>query len=125
MKPNKEEHKERLRKRYAESGFKGFHDYEILELALSYCQPHKDTNAQAKCLTKLLVSVAVIFNAYKNGYVEVKTSDYALDTAKERISYAINGITKADFRRDARQNKTCNQCDWKDLYPKRKGFRYN
>ena len=59
----------------------------------------------------------------KNDRVEVLTSDYALDLAREQISYAITGITKADFKRDARKNDICKNCDWKNICPKRNGYR--
>ncbi len=59
----------------------------------------------------------------KNERIKVPTTDYALNTAKERISYAISGITTGRFKRDARQNKTCKSCDWCDICPKRKGYR--
>ena len=59
----------------------------------------------------------------KNDRVSVQTSPAAIDTAREEISYALNGITKASFRRDARQDKLCKSCDWCTFCPKRKGFR--
>ena len=46
-------------------------------------------------------------DATKNERLEIGTSDYAIDTAKEQISYAIGGITQMDFKRDARKDKTC------------------
>ncbi len=60
----------------------------------------------------------------KNDRQAVITSPEALDTAREELSYAINGVTKANFKRDSRQNKTCKVCDWCDLCPKRKGFKH-
>lgn len=45
-----EGHRERLRKRFRISGFEGFHDYEILELLLTYVIPRKDTKPVAKAL---------------------------------------------------------------------------
>lgn len=59
----------------------------------------------------------------KNERLAVQTSASALDTAKEELSFAINGITKANFRRDARQDKICKSCDWCNMCPKRKGYR--
>lgn len=43
-----EEHRERLRQRFEKSGFQGFHDYEVLELLLTYVIPRKDTKPVAK-----------------------------------------------------------------------------
>lgn len=62
-------------------------------------------------------------DASKNERLEIGTSDYALDMAKEQISHAIKGITNMDFKRDARKDKTCKFCDWKHICPKRNGFK--
>lgn len=59
----------------------------------------------------------------KNERLAVQTAPAALETAKEELSFALQGITKATFKRDARQDKICKGCDWCDLCPKRKGFR--
>ena len=59
----------------------------------------------------------------KNERLAVQTSSAALETAKEELSFAIHGITKAIFNRDARQNKICTSCDWCNICPKRKGYR--
>jgi DNA helicase-2/ATP-dependent DNA helicase PcrA len=59
----------------------------------------------------------------KNERLAVQTSPAALETAKEELSYALQGITKATFKRDARQDKICNSCDWCNMCPKRKGYR--
>jgi CRISPR/Cas system-associated exonuclease Cas4 (RecB family) len=59
----------------------------------------------------------------KNERLSVQTAPAALETAKEELSFALQGITKATFKRDARQNKVCTSCDWCMICPKRKGFR--
>jgi DNA helicase-2/ATP-dependent DNA helicase PcrA len=59
----------------------------------------------------------------KNERLSVQTSPEALETAKEELSFAIRGITKADFKRDARQDKICKSCDWCNLCPKRARYR--
>lgn len=59
----------------------------------------------------------------KNERLAVQTAPAALETAKEELSFAIQGITKATFKRDARQNKICKSCDWCNMCPKRKGYR--
>ena len=43
-------HRERLRQRYLSSGYKGFFDYEILELILTFVIPQKDTKDISKNL---------------------------------------------------------------------------
>lgn len=59
----------------------------------------------------------------KNERLAVQTSPAALETAKEELSFAIQGITKANFKRDARQDKICKGCDWCNMCPKRKGYK--
>jgi len=45
-------HRERLREKYSRSGFESLHDYEQLELLLSYIIPRKDVKPIAKSLIK-------------------------------------------------------------------------
>lgn len=59
----------------------------------------------------------------KNARLAVQTAPVALETAREEIAFAIKGITKADFKRDARQDKLCKSCDWCNICPRRKGYR--
>jgi len=59
----------------------------------------------------------------KNQRLQIGTSEHALETAREQIAYAVSGITQMDFRRDARNNNKCQTCDWKNICPKRNGFR--
>ncbi len=59
----------------------------------------------------------------KNERLAVQTSPAAIETAKEQLSFALKGITSADFKRDARQDKLCKSCDWFNICPKRNGFR--
>ena len=43
-------HRQRLRQRYRKSGLKGFHDYEVVELLLTYAVPRRDVKPIAKHL---------------------------------------------------------------------------
>lgn len=52
LRTNHEGHRERLRHRFEKSGFQGFHNYEVLELLLTYVIPLKDTKPTAKELIK-------------------------------------------------------------------------
>jgi len=47
-KPHYFGHRERLRKRFKKSGAEGFHDYELLELLLTYGIPRRDVKPIAK-----------------------------------------------------------------------------
>ena len=56
-------HRERLRQRFAVAGFEGFHDYEIVELLLTYAVPRIDVKPIAKRLLKRFDTLAGIFDA--------------------------------------------------------------
>ena len=45
-------HRSRLRQKYISSGVEGFHDYELIELLLTYAIPQKDVKPIAKDLFK-------------------------------------------------------------------------
>jgi len=56
-------HRQRLRDRFAQRGFDGFHDYEVLELLLSYALPRIDVKPLAKRLLKQFKTLAGVFDA--------------------------------------------------------------
>ena len=56
-------HRQRLRQRFAKSGFEGFHDYEILELLLTYAIPRVDVKPIAKSLLQAFGTLAGVFDA--------------------------------------------------------------
>jgi len=51
-KPHHIEHRQRLKNKYLAAGLEGFHDYEIMELLLTYGIPQKDVKEPAKNLIK-------------------------------------------------------------------------
>ena len=65
-------HRERLRERFIKSGFNGFHDYEVLELLLTYCLPRKDTKPIAKDLLKRFKSINKILSADEQELKSIK-----------------------------------------------------
>jgi len=56
-------HRDRLRRRFAAHGFDGFHDYEVLELLLTYAIPRVDVKPIAKQLLKVFGTLAGVFDA--------------------------------------------------------------
>ncbi len=56
-------HRARLRARFAAHGFEGFHDYEVLELLLTYAIPRCDVKPIAKRLLKTFGTLAGVFDA--------------------------------------------------------------
>jgi DNA repair protein RadC len=65
-------HRERLRKKYASSGVNSLHDYEIVELLLTYAIPQKDVKPLAKDLMNRFNNFAGIIDAPLNELVKVK-----------------------------------------------------
>jgi len=59
-------HRSRLRKRFLESGFEGFLDYEIIELLLTLGTPRRDCKDLAKLLMEKYGRVMDIFYANPN-----------------------------------------------------------
>ncbi|MDO9463920.1 MAG: DNA repair protein RadC [bacterium] len=62
-KPDYLGHRQRIREKYLKSGFGNWHDYEILELILTYAISRKDTKPIAKALLKKFKSVRGVFDA--------------------------------------------------------------
>lgn len=65
-------HHKRLRERFNKSGLDGFHDYEVLELLLTYVFPNRDTKLIAKDLLERFKTLAGVFSAEKEELREVK-----------------------------------------------------
>ena len=65
-------HRQRLRRKFGKSGFKGFHDYEVLELLLTYVIPRKDTKETAKQLIKRFGHIPGVLSASVKELAEVK-----------------------------------------------------
>jgi len=56
-------HRQRLRQRFSDRGFDGFHDYEVLELLLTYAIPRVDVKPIGKRLLKIFGTLAGVFDA--------------------------------------------------------------
>lgn len=70
-KPGYLEHRKRLRERFRKNGTEGMHDYEILELLLTYAVPRKDIKPRAKELIKRFGSLAGVLDAGQKELEEV------------------------------------------------------
>jgi DNA repair protein RadC len=95
-----EGHRERLRQRFINTGFEGLHDYEIIELLLTYAIPRKDTKPIAKALIERFKTLKNVLDAPiddlgkvegmgKNSAVYIKmmremVTQYFKDRAKEQ-----------------------------------------
>ena len=67
-----EGHRKRLRERYRKSGLKGFHDYEFIELLLTYAIPQRDVKPLAKELISNFGGIRGIFDASLEALSSVK-----------------------------------------------------
>jgi len=56
-------HRQRMRKRYRQSGLDAFHDHEVLELLLYYCYPRQDTNPIAHKMLNEFKTLQNLFEA--------------------------------------------------------------
>ena len=70
--PHYKDHRQRLKKKFSESGVDAFHDYEVLELLLSYAIPLKDVKPLAKELISTFGSLKGIMDAEKDSLEKVK-----------------------------------------------------
>jgi DNA repair protein RadC len=61
--PHYKDHRQRMKKKFAESGIDAFHDYEVLELLLSYAIPRKDVKPLAKKLLHEFGSLKSVVDA--------------------------------------------------------------
>ena len=62
-KPHYSGHRQRLRDRFAMTGFSGFNDYEALEMMLFYAIPRRDVKPIAKSLIKKFGSLRGVLDA--------------------------------------------------------------
>ena len=65
-------HRERLKQKFLQSGFSGFHDYEIIELILFNAIPRIDVKPLAKLLLKTFGTIAKIFTASQKDIMAIK-----------------------------------------------------
>ena len=65
-------HHKRLRERFIKSGLDGFHDYEVLELLLTFVFPNRDTKPIAKDLLAKFKTLAGVFGAEKEELQGIK-----------------------------------------------------
>jgi len=65
-------HRQRLRERFAQNGFEGFHDYEVLEFLLTYIFRQGDVQPIAKDLIKRFGSFSKVLDAKTDEIKEVK-----------------------------------------------------
>lgn len=71
-KPHYLGHRERLRERFHKAGAEGLHDYELLELLLTYAIPQKDVKETAKTLRNRFGGLSGVLDASQKELEAVK-----------------------------------------------------
>jgi DNA repair protein RadC len=104
-------HRQRIKSKFRESGISGWHDYEILELILSYAIPRKDTKPIAKNLIEKFENLNNVINADIKDLIEVKGisehtaifihlfKDISLKLLEKKM-YTINLVSSPDTAYD-------------------------
>ena len=86
-----EGHRDRLRKKFLNSGFTGFSEHEIVELLLTFSIPRKDVKGTAKRLLQTFGSLMGIFDADVSDVVQVKGIGQSTAVAL-KIIRAVNSL---------------------------------
>jgi len=84
-------HRKRLRTRFAGNGFEGFHDYEVLELLLTYAVPRVDLKPVAKRLLAAFGTLAGVFDAPVTELAQVPGMG-------EKAAVFLNVVKQAELR---------------------------
>jgi DNA repair protein RadC len=71
MSTDAEGHRQRLRERFENSGFEGFHDHEVLELLLTFVIPRRDVKPVAKELLRQFSNLSAVFDAPRERLQEI------------------------------------------------------
>lgn len=93
-------HRERLRERFEKGGFTGFHDYEVLELLLTFIFRQGDVKPLAKELIKTFGSFSKVLDASVTELENVKgmgkASALSLHAFRETMAYYFQNHATAD-----------------------------
>ncbi len=88
-----EGHRKRLLKRFETQGVQGFHDYEIIEILLTYVIHRKDTKPIAKELLKRYRTIGALLNAPQAQLMEVpgvgRRAAQLLSLVREVATYCL------------------------------------
>jgi DNA repair protein RadC len=101
-KPSYIGHRQRIKEKYRKSGIKGWLDYEVLELALSYAVPRKDTKPIAKELLSRFKTINAILDTEAKELMQIRgVSDHTalfIKLLKEiSVLYLEKGLQKKDL----------------------------
>lgn len=94
-------HRERLRAKYLEKGYKSFQDYEVLEFLLTFVRHRIDTKPIAK---KLLEKYGTLEEVFKADYEELKKISGVGDITSIFLNF-IGDVAAFSFEDKARKEK--------------------
>lgn len=93
-------HRERLRERFEKGGFTGFHDYEVLEMLLTFIFRQGDVKPLAKELIKTFGSFSKVLDASVEELENIKgmgkASALSLHAFRETMSYYFQNHATVD-----------------------------
>jgi DNA repair protein RadC len=100
-KPDHHEHRKRLRERFQRGGAAGLHNYELLELLLTYAVPRVDVKPPAKALLKRFRTLSGVLDASQTELESVRglggTSAVLIRLVKQLLSgYLEEQIQRRD-----------------------------
>lgn len=95
----KKGHRQRLRERFAKSGFEGFHDYEVLEFLLTFIFRQGDVKPIAKALITEFGSFSAVLDASESKLSKVKgmgeNSSLALVAMRNALKYYFTDLAES------------------------------
>ncbi|MBI4063896.1 MAG: DNA repair protein RadC [Elusimicrobia bacterium] len=97
-------HRQRLRQRFLETGTKGFQDYELLELMLTYVIPQRDLKPLAKELIVRFGSLKKVLDA---SYVEL-TGVKGIGSKAATMLVSLRSLMERYFEEKAKESELLN-----------------
>ncbi len=105
MEKSCEGHRERLRKKYLQGGYLAFHEYEILELFLTYAIPRRDTKPIAKELIEKFGDLDGVVSASIEELVEVSGVKEGSAVFLKLLGDTAKNLYKGDIKKEGIQLK--------------------
>lgn len=98
-----EGHRERLRQKYLQGGYLAFHEYEILELFLTYAIPRRDTKPMAKELIERFGNLDGVVSATVEELSEVSGIKEGSAVFLKLLGDVAKNLYKGDMKREGIQ----------------------
>lgn len=100
-----EGHRERLRQKFLQGGYSAFHEYEILELLLTYAIPRKDTKIIAKGLLEKFGSLEKIVSSSPDELSSINGIGQGAGIFLKLIGEVAKNLYKGGIEKEAIQLK--------------------